>query len=121
VVQCPHGPPGQPSVTKWVPKTGSGCAPPAAENNFILGVGGANVQQHIRQHLSGAMTLLNVRQTKVGSFEEALPSSCMSKMRITDGWLRGPLALGRILRKRKNLLVESTWEVVVACCSSLGW
>lgn len=36
-------------------KNKKGCAPHAAENNFILGAGGANVQQHFReihQHLS---------------------------------------------------------------------
>jgi len=101
-----------------VPTTGRGCAPPAAENNFILEVGGASVQQHLRenrQHLSSGITLLNVRQTKVGSFEEALPT-----IRVTDGWLREPLVLGHVLEEEGNLLVESTWEVVVACCSSLG-
>lgn len=45
MVQCPHGPPDQLSVPKWVPKTVRGGASPAAENNFILAVGGADAQQ----------------------------------------------------------------------------
>jgi hypothetical protein len=63
------------------------------------------------------MTLLNVRQTKVGGFEEALPSSCISKTRIADSWLRRPLALGCILEKEEKPLGGA--NVGDGCCMLL--
>jgi hypothetical protein len=67
--------------------------------------------------LSGAMVLLDMRlQTKVGGSEKASPSSCISKRRITDGWLR--FSAGPYLGQKGNLSVEPTWEVVFACCFS---
>lgn len=124
MVLCPYGPPNQPSATKYILKTVRGYAPPAAENNFVLRVGGTDVQQHVReihQHLSDAMTLLNILlQTKVGGFKEAPPSSYISRRRINDGWLHERLALGRILEKEGKPLsganIGGGW-----CCSWLAW
>ncbi|KAH9203567.1 hypothetical protein DL95DRAFT_418942 [Leptodontidium sp. 2 PMI_412] len=55
----------------------------------------------------------------MGSLQEALPSSRMSKMRIPNTWLGGPLALAVSWVKKENLLVESTWEGVVTSAHRL--
>jgi len=51
MLQCPHKPLGQLSAIEWVQEPVRRRAPPVAENNFILVVGGADPQQRHPRNL----------------------------------------------------------------------
>ncbi|KAH6666145.1 hypothetical protein B0J14DRAFT_643414 [Halenospora varia] len=102
------------SVAKWVPKTVRGCAAPAAENNFILVVGGTDTQQRPSRNPPALIRCCDSAECAAtdqsGWFRKDVKLHVEEDHRQLVAWA---FSTGPYLGQKGNFSVEPTWEVRV--------